>query len=197
MDLFNHITKEVIFSAEVPSVKDLLLAAIVAKANLSGADLSGANLSWADLYRANLYRADLSGADLSGANLSGADLSGANLYRANLYRANLSGADLSGANLYRANLSGANLSGADLSGTDLSGVNAKINGHSLVQINGLAYPIFITDTYLHAGCQKHTFAVWRSMTPERIAQMDGARATEFYPTLIGIIDLFCKDREAK
>ena len=40
-------------------------------------------------------RADLSGADLSGADLFGANLSGANLYEANLYEADLSEANLS------------------------------------------------------------------------------------------------------
>ena len=64
----------VLFSAAVTTVKDLVMAAVVAGANLYGADLYGA--------------------DLSGANLSGAYLSGANLYGANLSRANLSGANL-------------------------------------------------------------------------------------------------------
>ena len=73
----------VLFTLEAAkTVTELVVAAVKARANLSGADLSGANLSGADLYKANL-----SGADLSGANLSGADL-----YKANLYKANLSGA---------------------------------------------------------------------------------------------------------
>ena len=135
-------------------------------------------------------RADLSRADLSGANLSGANLSGANLFRADLSRANLSGADLYGADLY-----GANLHATDLRGTDLYGANVQINGHAVIQINGLPYPILITDTHLLAGCQMHSFADWRSMTPEQIMEMDGKRATDFYPTLIGLIDMLCKNRE--
>ena len=166
MDLINRFTNAVIFSAEVASIKDLVLAAIAAEANLYEADLRGADLSEADLRGANLREADLYEADLRGADLSEADLRGANLR----------GADLRGANLYEA--------------------NAEINGHSVIQINGLAYPILITDTHLRAGCQIHSFAAWRAMLPEEIAQMDGDRATAFYPVLISVIDLFCKDREA-
>ena len=82
----------VLFSAAVTTVKDLVMAAVVAGANLYGADLYGANLS---------------GANLSRANLSGANLYGANLYGADLYGADLRGANLSGATLYGANLYGA------------------------------------------------------------------------------------------
>ena len=94
-----------------------------------------------------------------------------------------------------ANLREANLRGADLYGADLYGAHAKINGHLVLQVNGLAYQILITDTHLRAGCQNHTFATWRAMSGEEIAAMDGHKATQFYPVLIGIIDLFCKDRE--
>jgi len=210
MDLLNRFTNAVIFSAEVETVKELVLAAIAASvdlrhANLSGAHLRHANLSGANLRGANLRDADLSGANLSDANLcyahlssahlSGANLSSAHLSDANLCYAHLSSAHLSGANLSGANLRGANLRDADLSGANLSGANAKINGHSVIQINGLAYPILITDTHLRAGSQNHTFAEWRSMSNEEIVAMDGKKATEFYPVLIGIIDLLCKDRE--
>ena len=170
MDLLNRFTNAVIFSAEVETVKELVLAAIAASVDLSSANLSGANLRYA--------------------NLRGADLSGANLCYAHLSYANLRGANLSGADL-----SYANLRDADLRGANLSGANAKINGHSVIQINGLAYPILITDTHLRAGSQNHTFAEWRSMSNEEIVAMDGKKATEFYPVLIGIIDLLCKDRE--
>ena len=176
MELLNRFTNAVIFSAEVETVKELVLAAIRGGADLSEADLSGADLRDADLRGADLGEADLRRADLRGADLRGADLRGADL----------GSADLRGADLREAALRGADLSGAD----------AKINGHSVIQINGLPYPILITDTHLRAGCQNHTFAGWRSMPPEQIAAMDGNRATEFYPVLIGIIDLFCKDREA-
>ena len=127
------------------------------------------------------------GANLRWANLSGADLSGADL----------GGADLGGAYLRGADLRGADLREADLRGANLFGANAKINGHSVIQINGMAYPILVTDTHLRAGCQNHTFGEWRAMSDEEIAEMDGKRATDFYPTLIGIIDLLCKDREVR
>lgn len=66
MDLKNTFG-DVVFSASVGSIRDLILAAVKAgadlsRANLSRADLSGANLSWANLSRANLWGADLSGA---------------------------------------------------------------------------------------------------------------------------------------
>ena len=137
----------ILFSAEVSTVKELVIAAVKSKINLRGANLSGAylseanlsgaylseahlsganlygaNLRGANLFGADLYGANLSRADLYGANLYGADLSGANLYGADLYGANLFGADLYGANLSRADLYGANLYGADLYGADLSGV---------------------------------------------------------------------------
>ena len=88
----NRFDGSLIFEADSDSMLGCVVAAIKAKADLSGADL---------------YGADLYGANLSGANLSRANLSGANLSRANLSRANLSRADLSGADLYGANLSGA------------------------------------------------------------------------------------------
>jgi len=110
MDLKN-IWGTILFSAAVQTVKELLIAAVKSRADLSGADLYGADLSGA-----NLSEADLSGANLSGANLSEADLSGANLSRANLYGADLSEANLYGANLYRADLSGAKIDGEDVAG---------------------------------------------------------------------------------
>jgi ATP-binding cassette subfamily C protein CydD len=69
MDLINRFTNAVIFSAEVETVKKLVLAAIAARANLYGADLRDANLSGANLYGANLRGANLYGADLSDADL--------------------------------------------------------------------------------------------------------------------------------
>ena len=186
MELLNRFTNAVIFSAEVETVKELVLAAIRGGADLGDADLRGADLRGADLRDVNLREAALSGADLREANLIGADLRGADLRDA----------DLRDVNLREAALSEANLREAALSGADLSGADAKINGHSVIQINGLPYPILITDTHLRAGCQNHTFAGWRSMSPEQIAEMDGEEATKFYPVLIDIIDLLCKDREA-
>ena len=86
MDLINRFTGDVLFSAEVETVKNLLLTAISAKADL--------------------FLADLRGADLREANLRGANLRGANLFLANLRGADLRGADLSGADLFEDRESG-------------------------------------------------------------------------------------------
>ena len=142
MDLLS-MTGSVLFAAAVGTIKDLVVAAVKAGANLRGANLSGAylcgaNLSGAYLCGANLRGANLSGANLSGANLSGAYLSGAHLSNANLSGANLSGAYLSGAHLSNANLSNANLSGANLSGAYLSNSNlsnANLSGANLCGAN--------------------------------------------------------------
>jgi hypothetical protein len=101
------------------TLRQTLIEAVNAKADLSGAYLSGAYLRDADLRDADLRDADLRDADLSGADLSGADLSGADLRDADLRDADLRDADLSGADLSGADLSGADLSGADLRDADL------------------------------------------------------------------------------
>ncbi len=201
MNLLNRFTGAVLFSAEVETVKELLLAAIRAEAdlreaNLRDADLRGASLYGADLRGANLSEANLSGADLRGANLSGVNLYGADLYGADLRDTNLSDANLYEANLYGANLYGAYLRGANLNDANLYEANAQINGHAVIQINGLPYPILITNTHLRAGCHQHAFAGWRSMSVDQVVKMGGQQAVDFYPTLIGIIDVLCKDREA-
>ena len=90
---------------------------------------------------------------------------------------------------------------ARVTGEALVTGKAYIGGKALVTISpiiisGLSYPIAIADQDLRAGCQQHTFSAWRAMTPERISAMDGQSAIDFYPVLIGIIDLLCKDREA-
>ena len=107
-------------------VRDALVSAVAARANLAGAVLMGANLGGANLTRANIGGADLTGANLAGANLADAVLAGAYLARANLAGANLTGVNLSdayltGAYLAHANLADANLAGANLSGANLAG----------------------------------------------------------------------------
>jgi len=83
----NKFTEEVIFEheSEGNTIKETVLKAIGAKANLRYANLRSADLSYA-----NLRYADLSYADLSSANLSYADLSSADLRYADLRYANLS-----------------------------------------------------------------------------------------------------------
>ena len=56
-----------------------------------------------------------------------------------------------------------------------------------VVVLGLDYQVTVSDNALAAGCQCHTFAAWRSKTPQDIAGMDGAKATAFYPTLLAIL----------
>jgi hypothetical protein len=151
-------SNEILFTAEVGSLKLCVEAAVKARADLAGANLARANLAGADLAGANLAGANLAGANLAGANLADANLAGANLARANLAganlaRANLAGADLAGANLAGANLAGANLAranlaganlaranlaGANLAGADLAG--AKLARADLAGANGIATP---------------------------------------------------------
>jgi len=95
------------YESENNTIKETLLEAVKAKADLRDANLRGANLHDADL-----RGADLRGANLRVANLYGADLRGADLRDANLHGADLHGANLRVANLYGANLHGANLHGA-------------------------------------------------------------------------------------
>jgi len=85
-------------------VRDALVSAVAAHANLGGANLSGAVL----------MGANLGGANLAGANLTGVNLSDAYLARANLTNANLTGADLAHANLSDAILAGTYLERANL-----------------------------------------------------------------------------------
>ena len=86
LQIKNRFTGSLLFEyeSEKNTIKETLLQAIKAKANLHGADLYGADLRDADLRDANLRGADLYGADLRDANLRGANLHGANLHGANL-----------------------------------------------------------------------------------------------------------------
>ena len=101
VEIKSRFTNEVLFSGEYASLKDAVVAAVKAGANLCGADLRGADLSSADLGGANLRGAYLGSANLGGAYLRGADLRGADL-------------------------GGANLGGADLDDTKIKGTNAII-----------------------------------------------------------------------
>ena len=113
LQIKNRFTGSLIFEYESESntIKETLLHAIKASADLRGANLRDADLRGANLRGADLYDADLRDADLRGANLRDADLRGAYLR----------GADLHGADLYDADLRGADLRGAYLRGADLRG----------------------------------------------------------------------------
>jgi uncharacterized protein YjbI with pentapeptide repeats len=97
MKILSIDTNEVIYEADLPTIREVLEKAVSERANLRGANLEGA-----DLRRANLEGADLEGANLRGADLEGADLRGANLRGAYLRGADLRGANLRGAYLYGA-----------------------------------------------------------------------------------------------
>jgi hypothetical protein len=131
-------TGAVLYSGGGESLRDVVEAAVKARANLA---------------RAYLARANLDGANLDGAYLAGAYLDGANLDGANLARANLAGANLDGADLDGTNLDGANLDGAFLAGAALLGKRP------ILQIGPIgsrcAYLVaYITDAgvRLRAGC---------------------------------------------
>jgi hypothetical protein len=125
INIVNWITGSVIYESTKETIKEAVVDAVAAGANLYGANLHGANLYGANLHGADLYGADLYGADLRRADLRRADLRSANLRGANLYGANLHGADLYGADLCSANLRGANLRGADLCSADLCSADLR------------------------------------------------------------------------
>ena len=129
MDLKN-IFGEVIFSAAVETIAELVSRAVAAKTDLYGASLDGARLDGASLVRASLVRASLDGARLDGASLVHARLDGARLDGASLVRARLDGASLDGARLDGASLDGASLVRARLDGASL--VHAKLPSPTVV-----------------------------------------------------------------
>jgi len=115
----------------------------VSELNFTGADLRGVDLHGADLSSALFESVDFSGADLRGcklehavlahANLTGARLDGAKLAQANLGKATLTQTGLAGADLQRAQLGWAKLEGADLQGADITG--ATVMGMRLVKVD--------------------------------------------------------------
>jgi hypothetical protein len=124
IEIRNRWTNAVLYRSETAkTVREALVEAVSARANLAGANLAGAYLAGANLAGANLADANLAGADLADADLAGADLAGANL--AGAY---LAGAYLAGANLADANLAGANLADADLADANLAGARNVPSG---------------------------------------------------------------------
>ena len=78
VEIKSRFTNEVLFSGEYASLKDAVVAAVKAGANLCGADLRGADLCGANLRGANLGGADLGSANLGGANLDDTKIKGTN-----------------------------------------------------------------------------------------------------------------------
>jgi hypothetical protein len=116
----HRLTHDVLFEGDCEDVRDCVIAASKARADLAGADLSGADLAGASLAGASLAGADLTRADLTRADLAGARFAGADLTRADLAGASLAGASLAGADLAGASLADASLAGADLTGASLT-----------------------------------------------------------------------------
>jgi uncharacterized protein YjbI with pentapeptide repeats len=177
---------KILYADEAESFKALVIAAVKARANLSGANLSWANLSWANLSRANLSGANLSGANLSGADLSWADLSWANLSWANLSRANLSGANLSGANLSGANLYGANLYGANLYGYHSFGPGGSRNSYTWARWEKEGYMV-------HCGCKTVTLKEFAALVK---ATHKNTYHAKWYAANIKVMELVAKESKA-
>jgi uncharacterized protein YjbI with pentapeptide repeats len=136
MKILKRYTNEVIYEADLLTIREVVQKAVS----------EGANLRRANLVGANLRGADLRGAYLEGANLRGADLEGANLEGANLRGADLEGANLRGANLRGADLEGANLRGADLEeAKNILLFKANSSGRMFYIVNG-------DEIKVQAGC---------------------------------------------
>ncbi len=151
-------TNGILFSGEYPSLRDAVVAAVAARANLADAYLAGAYLA---------------GANLTGANLAGAYLAGAYLAGAYLTRANLTGAYLADAYLAGAYLTGANLTGAIWR-------NGIVLTRRPLQLHGLDYPVTLLDQHMEVGCELHLLTEWAGFDNARIARMDGTRARRFW-----------------
>ena len=72
--------------------------------------------------------------------------------------------------------------------------DARVSGDAWVTkqpvvVTGLHYLVVVTDKHLIAGCECHTFEAWRNFDKKEIVAMDGSNATEFYPTLLKILDI--------
>lgn len=57
-----------------------------------------------------------------------------------------------------------------------------------INIIGLEYNITIYEGLAQVGCKLYRIDEWRKFTSEEVRQMDGSKATEFYPKLISIFD---------
>ncbi len=122
MEIKHQSTGAVLYSGK-GTLRDVVIAAVKARAYLANADLAGAYLANAYLANAYLANADLAGANLANANLADANLADANLADANLADANLAGANLADADLANAYLANAYLANADLAGAYLANAN--------------------------------------------------------------------------
>lgn len=79
----------------------------------------------------------------------------------------------------RANLSGANLRGADLRGARVWGCTGNRREIKSIFITD-TYPITYTAEVLQIGCERHKIEDWLEFDDERIAEMEGSKAIEFW-----------------
>jgi len=174
----------VLFEVEAGSLKAALEIAVKQKVDLSYSDLSysnlrGSNLSYSNLRGSDLRDSDLSYSNLSYSNLSYSDLSYSDLRGSDLSDSNLRGSNLSYSNLSYSNLRGSNLRGSDLRGSNLSYSNLRGSKNAPLILFGLAYQIYINETHIRIGCERHTITDWDSFDAARIQSMDSG-ATEFW-----------------
>jgi len=59
-----------------------------------------------------------------------------------------------------------------------------------IYIFGLEYPITITDKHVKVGYEVRTVGGWKRITKKELLVIGGKEAIDFYPKLIGAIDLF-------
>jgi uncharacterized protein YjbI with pentapeptide repeats len=190
IEIKHRYTGAVLWTGEVEAPKDTpqscllglaVLAALKAKADLTGANLIDAKLRRANLTGAKLRRANLIDADLIGANLIDAKLRGANLTGAKLRGANLIGADLTGANLTGADLTGANLTGANLIDAKLRGANfgglKLIARASRADYEFIMWSSVLGGHIIRAGCRTFTLIEFRAYVAAQYPGTDKAEET--------------------
>jgi len=180
IEIKHRYTGAVLWTGEVEAPKDTpqscllglaVLAALKAKADLTGANLIDAKLRRANLTGAKLRRANLIDADLIGANLIDAKLRGANLTGAKLRGANLIGADLTGANLTGANLIDAKLRGANFGGLKL------IARASRADYEFIMWSSVLGGHIIRAGCRTFTLIEFRAYVAAQYPGTDKAEET--------------------
>ena len=73
---------------------------------------------------------------------------------------------------------GGNLWGANLGGANLGGARGNQNNIKSIFLD--TYPITYTDEYLQIGCEKHLIKDWWKFDEDRIRQMDGQAAVDWW-----------------
>jgi len=85
MKITKWYNSDVVYESKKENLRESVIEAVEARADLGGANLRDANLRGADLGGANLRGANLRDANLRDANLRDADLGGADLFQAKFY----------------------------------------------------------------------------------------------------------------